>query len=420
MKVLLLAYDCNPAWSSLPGVGYKYAKALAGVVDAHLVTQTLNRENIEKVRGDLFTVDYMDVDYISRPLSRLSRAIRGGNELGWTTEIAMNYPTYLAFERQVWKKYAERLKRGEFALIHRITPMSQTLPSPLAGLSPVPFIVGPLNGGLDWPPQFRGMGAREREWMKKFRSVYKYMPYQKAMMRHAAAILASFQHTIADIGPKYADKTIDFPEVGFDPALFVPSARPVNVRKKIVFASRIVPLKMPDVAVEAVAGSEILRAHDLIMIGDGPERAKLAAMVQSRGLTNITFPGWMGQKDLGHVLGTSDIFVFPSIKDLGAGALVEGMAGGLAPVATDYGAASTLVAPERGVKVALGDHAQLVLGFRRALEDLVSDPERMTALGLAAQKYMLARFPWTCKAEKTKEIYSWVLGGRQGPKPSFW
>ena len=420
MKVLLLAFECNPNWPSLPVVGYKYALALSEKVEVCLVTQKLNRENIEKAGTGKMTVDYIDIDYISEPLDRFGKWLRGDVNLGWTTQVALTYPTYVTFEKAVWHRYRERIKSGEFALIHRITPMTPTLPSPLAKLSPIPFVLGPLNGGLDWPPQFKSMGSREREWLKKVRKIYKIFPYAKSTLARSAAIMASFDHTLRDIPAKYDDKTIDFPEVGFDPSLFQERQGGGGERKKVVFASRLVPLKLPEVILAAFAQSELLKGHDLIFVGDGPEKPKLEAEVRRLGLSNVTFKGWLSQKEVGAILSQSDIFVFPSIKDLGAGALVEAMATGLTPVAIDYGASSTLVAEDRGIKVPLGSREQLAHDFRLSLESLVSDPERLKQLGRAAQAYVMQRMPWDIKAQKTLEIYQWVLKGRPQPKPLFW
>ncbi|MBX9628185.1 MAG: hypothetical protein K2X82_30585 [Gemmataceae bacterium] len=156
MRVLLVADDCNPDWPSLPVVGYQMCRSLAGVHDAVVVTQVRNRPNIERAGMGRAEVVYVDSEYVAAPVHRLARALRGGANKAWTLNVAMSYPSILAFEWEVWKRFGRDLAAGRFDIVHRLTPMSPTLPSLLAARSPVPFVLGPLNGGLRWPRAYYG------------------------------------------------------------------------------------------------------------------------------------------------------------------------------------------------------------------------------------------------------------------------
>lgn len=59
---------------------------------------------------------------------KLATKLRGGDQVAWSTNMIMQYVPYLSFEREVWKAFRARLKAGEFDIVHRITPMSPTLP----------------------------------------------------------------------------------------------------------------------------------------------------------------------------------------------------------------------------------------------------------------------------------------------------
>lgn len=420
MRVLILADDCNPEWPSLPVVGYKAARAIAEHADVVVATHVRNRENIEKVGFGRAKVRYVDNEYVARPLYKLAKLIRGGTSTAWTTAMALAYPSYLAFEWEVWKATNEELRDGKFDLVHRLTPMSPTLPSPMARWSPVPFVLGPLNGGLAWPFAFRRELAREREWLSYVRNVYRALPYRRSTYRESKAVLAAFAHTIADLPSQARAKTINFPEVGIDPHVFSLNAeRPARAQKRILFVGRFVPYKLPQVIVRAFANQPALRAHRLVMVGDGPERPAIEALVRSHNLQNqVELTGWKSQSEVAALMRASDIFAFPSIRELGAGAVVEAMACGLACLVVDYGGPSALIDADRGVKVPLGNMDQLASSFGLALKRLVADERTTIALGLKAREHAMRYYTWDAKAHKTIAVYNWVLG--RGGYPEFW
>jgi glycosyltransferase involved in cell wall biosynthesis len=420
MRVLIMADDCNPEWPSLPVVGYKAVRAIAEYADVVVATHVRNRTNIEKVGFGRAKVRYIDNEYIARSMHRFASFLRGGPQKAWTTAVALSYPSYLAFEWEVWKATRDELRGGEFDVVHRITPMSPTIPSPMALWSPVPFVLGPLNGGLKWPRAFREELARERELLSYARNIYRALPYRRSTYQKSRAILAAFQHTIDDL-PNYAlARTINFPEVGIDPAVFDQIAeRPVRKQKTILFVGRFVPYKLPQVVVRAFADHPSLHAHRLVMVGDGPERPAVEQLIRDRGLeSRVEIPGWKTQAEVAEIMREADILAFPSIRELGAGVIVEAMACGLACVVVDYGAPGALIDSDRGVKVPLGDKDQLTRGFGQALERLVSEENITVRLGAAARQHAMQFYSWEAKARKTIAVYEWVLG--RGPRPDFW
>lgn len=419
MRVLLLAADCNPDWPSLPIVGFNTCSALSERVDAVVATHVRNRPALESRCVGKAEVVFIDNEYIAAPMYKAARLLRGGTSASWTTNMAMAYPSYLAFEYEVWKHFGDDLRSGRFDVVHRVTPMSPALPSLLARRCPVPFVIGPLNGGLKWPAQFRAEMRREREWLAYVRNFYRVLPYYRSTYRDAAAVLAAFSHTIADLPARSAARMIDFPEVGIDPERFHAHERQPHDRLTFMFAGRLVPLKCLDVVVAAFAQSTLLRKHRLVIVGDGPERPRLKRMVAENDLANcVEFTGLRPQAEVARIMASADVLVFPSIRELGAGVVVEAMASGLACVVVDYGGPAGLIDATRGIKVPLGTKADLVTSMLRACEELAADPERLARLGRAAHEYALREYSWASKARKFENVYRWVLG-LNAHKPAF-
>ena len=190
MKVLLLADHCNPTFSSTPYFGYQIVRAIAKRSEATLVTQVRNRGSLNKEDIGATELSFVDSEYAARPIWRLGSWLKGDPNKAMTLGVALSYPSSLAFDWEVWKKFGARIKSGEFDVIHRVTPLSPTTPCPLVNWSPVPVVIGPVNGGLKWPKAFGAELAREREWLTYLRGFHKWLPYYTSTYEKAAAILA--------------------------------------------------------------------------------------------------------------------------------------------------------------------------------------------------------------------------------------
>ena len=420
LKVLLLADVCNPDWPSLPIVGYKYAKAISNYADVTVATQIRNRPNIERDGLGKAKVVYLDTERIAKPFYQLAAFLRGGSSKGWTIQMAMDYPTYLAFEWKAQQYFQQDLKNGAFDLVHRITPMSPTLPSYMASRCPTPFLLGPLNGNLPWPKAFTAELKREKEWLTHLRNAYKFLPFYRSTYYQTNGILAAFDHTIADLPLSLRPKTINFPEVGIDPEVFSLPKREPREKLTILYAGRLVPYKLPEVVVRAFAMSPLLRQHRLVMVGDGPERPRLEQIIREEGLEDcVELLGQKPQPVVGELMRQAEIFAFPSIRELGAGVVVEAMACGMACVVVDYGGPATLIDQDRGIKVSMGTFDHLVKQYVEQLEMLTANPAQTLELGMAAHHHAMTYYTWDVKARKTLEIYHWLLK-HQSEKPGFW
>lgn len=418
LRVLILADDCNPEWPSLPVVGYKAARAIADHARVTVATHVRNRPNLSRSGFGRAQVEYVDNEYVARRLYKLNTFLRGGTEVGWTTSIALNYPSYLAFEYEVWRRFRPALEAREFDVVHRITPMSPTLPSPLARVCPVPFVLGPLNGGLPWPATYGKEREREKEWLVKLREAYRYLPFYRSTYGSSAAILAAFKHTLDDLPDSARPKAINFPEVGIDPELFSAPATRQGGKLTFLYAGRLVPYKLPGVAIDCFARSAALRQHQLLIVGDGPERESMQQQIDAHGLAGcVQMLGRRPQAEVGQLMRQSDVFVFPSIRELGAGVVAEAMASGLCCVAADYGGPAELLDNGRGVKIPIAPREQLTAGFVTALEELAAAPERVREIGERGRKYALEMLTWDVKARLTVDIYRWVVSG-QGQRPA--
>jgi glycosyltransferase involved in cell wall biosynthesis len=415
LRVLLLAESCNPAWTSVPLVGYSLARALAEQpgLDVTLVTHVRNRASLAV--DPLTTsarVHYIDNEWLARPLYKLSTLLRGGQGLSWTTNTALSWLSYMVFEREVFSLFRGQLRAHGFDLIHRVTPLSPTLGSPLASLTAVPMILGPLNGGLPWPREYPELRRQEREWLVPLRSAYKCLPYYRSTYRHLAGVISASRHTATEVPPTFTGRRFYLPENGIDTNRLPLAAAWPEPRGPFRFltVARLVPYKGVDLILQAMRSSAVLGSCELRVVGDGPQRAYLEGLAREYGLTkNVCFTGWIAHTSLAREFAAAQAFVFPSLREFGGGVVVEAMASGLPSIVVDYGGPAELVTPSCGVLLPLGPRNELVPQLQQAMEQLAGDPPLCRNFGRAAVERVRAEFTWPAKAARLLDFYHQIL-----------
>jgi glycosyltransferase involved in cell wall biosynthesis len=186
-----------------------------------------------------------------------------------------------------------------------------------------------------------------------------------------------------------------------------------------LFVGRLVPYKCADVVISAFARNPLLRAHKLLIVGDGPERPSLEELIKRHDLQkSVEIVGWKTQTEVGELLREADVFVFPSIRELGAGVVVEAMASGLPCIVVDYGGPGGLIHEGIGVRVPLQAKESMIDSFAAAMAQLASDPQKARDLGVAASAFAFEEYSWSNKAQKIRRIYEWVLKKRS-ERPKF-
>ena len=423
MRALLVAESANPERVSVPLVGWSHCRAILDVCDAHVATQVRNREAFLRAGIDPSRFSAIDSEAVARPFHRLETLLRGGRDKGWTSVVAMRAVSNYYFEHLVWKTFRHRILDGEFDVVHRVIPVSPTIPSILArrcARAGVPFVIGPLNGGLPWPEGFGGERRREREWLSYLRSAYKLMPGYRATRRAASAIVVGSTHTLSEMPASTRSRVVYVPENAIDESRFpAPEPRRRVGPVRVAFVGRLVPYKGADMLVTAAAPLIKAGRVTLDIIGDGPERERIGLLVATQRLGDaVSLPGWVPHERLHERLRRSDVFAFPSIREFGGAVVLEAMALGLVPVVVDYGGPSEMVTPSTGFAVGLGPRERIVDGFRRVLTTLVENPDAIEPMGMLARRRALGCFTWPVKARQSLEIYRWVCGERRD-RPNF-
>jgi glycosyltransferase involved in cell wall biosynthesis len=420
LRILLLAPGASPEEVSMPYVTYSHAAALAQLHDVALVVGSPTEDPVRRAKAPFRTIEVVRMPLLERVYALSLRRIFKYN---YDTQVltAFLYPFSLAFEWHAWRQLRRRIVAGEFDVVLRIMPMTPVMPSPFAFFlrnGPVPFVIGPLNGGLPWPPGFAQLD-NQREWVSGLRNLYRFLPFARSTYRHAAAIIAASSQTYAEFAT-YSEKLFFVPEPGISPSLCFGDSRSPKpgAKLELIFVGGLVPRKACDLALRAAA--PLLRSDlaRFTVVGDGPERNRLEQLMRSLGIEKaVSFCGWVSHAEVLRRLRSADVMLFPSIRDNGAGVIFEALATGAVPVVADFGGPGDIVHPEVGYKVALTDESDMVSEIEKILTDLAGNRDHLNRLRKQGMSYAGERLTWEAKAQSVTRVLNWAV--RRGPKPDL-
>jgi glycosyltransferase involved in cell wall biosynthesis len=419
LRILILSPDANPTSISTALVGYAHAEALAR---RHLVTLAVREANVESIKRA--GAPFQRVEGIRIPggdalfqwaLRRIFKYNYGSHAL-----TAFSYPFAVAFEWCAWRRMRPSLERGSFDVVLRLLPVTSVMPSPFAFFlrkGPIPFVIGPINGGLPWPEGFV-QAERQKEWITGLRNAYRLLPFARSTYRYARAIIAGSSHTCKEFAV-YRDQVFFVPENGISNTQ-LGEARPYASEGplRLVYSGRLVPYKACDLALRAAA--PLLRAGRarLAILGDGPDRPALEALAASLGVDQaVSFCGWLAHDAALEQMRHADVLVFPSLREFGGGVVFESLAAGVVPIVVAFGGPGDIVDPSIGYRVPLTTPDDVVAQIQRVLGELDGNRALLRRLSEEGMRRAREQLTWDGKAQTVARILTWAAG--RGPKPDL-
>ena len=417
LKILLIIEQCNPEMASVPLEGYKYFQAINKLVDATLVTHERNKTPLSNLK------EYHNITYIAEseltkkyfPMVVDRLTMKGKNN--WPLANVLGYPVYAEFNHRVYETFKDQIQRGDYDLVHVITPMQPRYPfKVIKACAHTPVIIGPVNGGVPFPAGFEEIAKQEYAYLNFLRAVGRSLiPGYVETYKKADKILAGSTYTLNMIKDMFAipDNRIElFYENGIGSS-FLTETKKITKGPKInlLFVGRLVPYKCADILIEAVSRLEprVREKVYLTIVGDGQEKNSLEAQVRELNLVEkVKFVGWVNQEETLEYYQQADIFSFPSIREFGGAVVLEAMACGLPCIVPNNGGIGEYVTEETGFKIEPNSREYVTQEFTNKIKILVEDDklrESMSAKGIERAR----EFEWENKARKIVDIYEKML-----------
>ncbi len=309
------------------------------------------------------------------------------------------------------------IREQRITVIHQPTPVSPRLPSLIFGFG-VPVVMGPLNGGMDYPAAFR-----EHESSFSRLSVLLARHCSNLVNRilpgklQAAAVLVANERTREALPGGIRGEVFALVENAVDPATWRGEDTSAGSDKQeprrrlpFLFIGRLVDWKRVDIAIQALA---LVPGADLTVVGEGPMRPVWEELAVQAGVP-VRFAGWQSHAECAKLLAVSEALLLPSIYECGGAVVLEAMAAGRPVIATRWGGPSDYVDGKSGFLIEPKGPEAMVRDFAAAMQRLANDPELSDRMGRAGRERVLAHFTWSAKIDQIIDIYASVAASKAG------
>ena len=412
MRIIIVADNASRQFGGEAFIPLNYFRLLlARNEDVRLVVHARNRSELTQQFPDhLDRLYFVDDTAMHKALFRLSRFLPR-RLADATTGLIIHLSTQLSQRRVV----RDLVKLHQIEVVHQPIPVSPKTPSLMWGLGAA-VVIGPLNGGMDYPEAFR----RERSilsrlaftfgrWLANF--VNDLLPGK----RRADVILVANQRTRDALPRGVSGRVVELVENGVDFSIW----QRISVKKQqsdpveFIFVGRLIDWKALDIVLEAMGRLRGQLPISLEIIGDGPMRESWQALADQLGLCSVVkFSGWLSQEACAVRLRAADVFVLPSLFECGGAVVLEAMAMGLPVVSTAWGGPTDYLDSSCGILVNPDSRESLIAGFCDAMTRLATSPDLRLRLGQAGYARAREHFDWQRKIDQILEFYKLAVRSR--------
>jgi glycosyltransferase involved in cell wall biosynthesis len=386
-----------------------FAGLRARGVDAWLVVHSRTREELlaafpEDAGRMRFITDTWYHKLLFRLSGLLPRRVAEAS-IGLFSQLTTQYAA---------RKIARELIRTESVnLIHQPIPVSPRFPSLMSGLR-VPVVIGPMNGGMEYPAAFRHQeSAISRAAIRIGRMFSNFFNARLPGKKLARVLLVANQRTRAALPEGFRGEVVELPENGVHlktwsaPAMYERNGFQPAGKQRFVFIGRLVDWKCVDIAIEALSH---LPQAELTILGDGPMHEPWQALAEKLGIADrVTFAGWIPQTECAPYLHASLALLLPSVYECGGAVVLEAMASGIPVIATNWGGPADYLDNTSGFLIEPTSREEIVRGFTAAMQELIATPGLRDQLGACGRQRVEQHFDWEKKIDRILEIYQRVL-----------
>jgi glycosyltransferase involved in cell wall biosynthesis len=406
-----------------------FSRLRARGIDTWLVVHARTRAELEAAfPAERERILYIEDAWFHKVLFRLSRFLPRR-----ISESTLGLLSQLITQSLARRTVRMLIGQQSVGLVHQPIPVSPRFPSLMAHLG-VPVVMGPMNGGMEYPAAFRRTeSALSRIGVSIGRGLSGFVNSVLPGKKLASVVLVANERTRLALPPCVRGTVIEFAENGVDLNTWSNSrsASSGNVETeprteaetskadgaRFVFIGRLVDWKGVDMAIEALAH---VPGAQLEIIGDGPMRAPWQRRAEDLGVSSrVVFSGWLPQNVCAMRLRSAVALVLPSIYESGGAVVLEAMATGTPVIAAKWGGPIDYLDASCGYLVEPSSRVALIEGFAGAMRELTNNSEMAAKMGITGQQRVIERFDWERKVDRMIVIYRQAMHRDSTLNPAF-
>lgn len=334
MRILLLAYACEPNRGSEPGVGWNWAMNLSNLPNKEVcvITRRNNKESIENYFTKYSKPQNLVFHYYDLPDSFVFAKRHG-------LPVNIYYSWWLIgavfFAKSLHQEY-------QFDVAHHITFGVFRDPCPLSILG-IPFVIGPVGGGEETPSNLVSLYSTKDTIKECFRKCMNNISLLNPLLimtyNHASLIMAKTMET-KNMLKKWEEKTIVNLEIGINAVDEIEGKRDYNT---FLFVGRFTYWKGIMLVLMAFKKYQATnRNAKLLMIGKG-EMETIIKTFSARYKLKIEVIPWINKEELIGYYRKACAMIFPSLHDSSGNVVLESLSCCLPVICLDCGGPVTIL-----------------------------------------------------------------------------
>jgi glycosyltransferase involved in cell wall biosynthesis len=418
LRVLIVAEHASARFGGESILPLHYFRGLRrrGIETWMIVHDRTRPELTQLLGADINRVRFLPDRRLHRLLGRLRPFLPGAVYAfgpGMISRLTTQWAAKSAARRMIAEHHID--------VVHQPMPVSPREVSLLYKLG-APVVIGPMNGGMTYPPAFRKMANRTtRGFISAGRSFSNILNRLLPGKLQATTLLVANDRTRAALPRRSRARVQTLVENGVDSRLWTPGdhSQDPNAPVQFLFCGRFDHWKGIDILLQAfaqavggttdVASASTQPSADvqLTLIGDGASRPAYEAQATQLGIANrVRFRGWLPQEQCAREMRQADVLVLPSLYECGGAVVLEAMACALPVIATNWGGPADYLTPQSGILVDPIDRVAFVNGLAGAMRRLAAQPQWRKELGDAGRARAVALFDWERKIDAILDIYA--------------
>ena len=403
MKILLIAYACDPQKGSEPQVGWKWLSEIArhNNVWALIYAGQGQQESVSITVNNLAFSKNIVVYYVQVPKF---------------TENEMFFRLrYYFWLRNAFRKAKEIESNLKFDIIHLVSISAWWFNAPFWKLTPK-FIWGPILGGQRFPSSglvFLQMKSRAYEILRNISLVilpYLLLSTRKAIKRSDLLIVGNKETGLLVKKIEKNVKTLELIAPGIS-TLPREKMRMHNSNKIIfLYSGLLIARKNFGFLLDVFKRLPYNMDWSLNVLGEGNMLNYWEKKAEDAGFEKrINFYGHINYNNMTAYYSDADIFLFPSLREGSPAVIIEAMANSLPVIAFRMNGADIMLNDKTGFLIDIFNRTQMINDYANAIIKLYENPVLRLEMSNNARKKAEGNFLWEKRGEEMNKIYQQVL-----------